>query len=96
MDKQEIDWGGQAFPYTFEVPAGIPDDQGDIHELDMIQVHSGLSMREYIAIRAMQALIPIAEGYEMSDFARHRTVAELAVDYADALIKRLGEDDVSE
>lgn len=93
MDKQEIDWGGPAFPVHYLLKAGEMDHEGKTFPDDMEIVCHGLTTREYIAIRAMQALIPIAEGYDMSDFARHRTVAELAVDYADALIKHLGEDD---
>lgn len=94
MDKQEIDWGGPAFPSVFEIEEGN-EYLGVKVEHDIQMVNHGMDLRIYIAIRAMQALIPIAE-VDRLEPNRTDLVANAAVRYADALLKRLGEDDANE
>jgi hypothetical protein len=50
--------------------------------------HPGMALRDYCAIRAMEAIIAKCGAYEpISDDKTHATVSKLAYKFADAMIK---------
>lgn len=51
---------------------------------EIVTPHQGLTIREYFAGIALQGLL-----VDRNSFTKPETVADIAVDFADALIKRL-------
>jgi len=79
------------FPSSCEFLSGEKDYSGEIVQEDCTDYFFGLDIREYTSIKMMQSLIPVA--YAESDKPCPNTMADKAVELADAIIARLERDE---
>jgi hypothetical protein len=74
--------GGSAFPRPLSVSHGsVTDHQYSACEQD------GMSLRDYFAAKAMQGLLHDTAHFDAKAELVVRAVADLAYDYADAMLK---------
>lgn len=87
---KKIEDGGVAYPLVFTIPANSHGPDGHIASVDQQHIHSGMSLRAYIATKAMAAIIgrPITD-YPDGELPTRAETASDAVAYADALLAAL-------
>jgi hypothetical protein len=93
----EIKDGGPAFPVTYEIENGPPDNAIPGHLYPGSKstvVCSGLTVRDYFAAKSMQARLSDYEGMvSLHEYAKDtgqefsRVVAEQSYDMADAMLR---------
>lgn len=84
--------GGGAFPATKMVEEKFMDEHGYGRTRTVNRPHGGMSLRDYFAAKAMQAIIAKSPFLaEPEDFTPYEKTAIGAYDYADAMLKSRGE-----
>jgi hypothetical protein len=95
MSADVSEQGGLAFPLTFQVPAGSFGPDGNVAALPQSHVHTGMTLRDYFAAKAMQAALAYRrrqfetdnEDHADWDYFIDEYVAPEAYRVADAMLK---------
>jgi hypothetical protein len=66
-----LDNGGAAFPFKFTIAKGSNDLTGTIAEVEQCHVMTGMSLRDYFAAKAMQAIIANDQNDSYASDAMH-------------------------
>ena len=81
--------GGPAFPTKLDNLSGkdMIDFSGDVLPHGMCQNYSGITVRDYFAVSAMQGWLSINNAVGNVRSEEHAKVAKFAYDLADAMLK---------